>query len=255
MNNEPRQALREIVAKYGKEICSDSRRCEGLLKDNCGSYRREISILINALDERVPLDLMAGGNTTPRELLLNRLAKRLEDNLALTQNAAVWAVESWALALNLITEREVAERENERAKNQAKDSDFDSENRVREIDHKNFPPKPAQQKQPPPKSHQPPPFAPPPNPSPRINIPNQTQPAQVPAHPAPRGQTAPQPNQAQAPSPQIFPRKRGRKLRGCFLGCFLLLILLGILAVGVPYTFRVMREAQESIPPSRVPQQ
>src|SRR4028118_1112807 len=116
MNNEPRQALRDIIAKYGKEICSDSRRCEGLLKDNCGSYRREISILINALDERVPLDLMAGGNTVPRELLLNRLAKRLEDNLALTQNAAVWAVESWALALNLITEREVAERENEREK-------------------------------------------------------------------------------------------------------------------------------------------
>ncbi|HYP50171.1 MAG TPA: hypothetical protein VEQ34_04460, partial [Pyrinomonadaceae bacterium] len=73
MNNEPRQALREIIAKYGKEISSDSRRCEGLLKDKCGSYRREISILINALDERVPLDLMAGGNAVPRELLLNRL--------------------------------------------------------------------------------------------------------------------------------------------------------------------------------------
>jgi len=255
MNNKPRQALREIVAKFGTDICSDSRRCEGLLKDKSGTHRREISILINALDERVPLDLLAGGNSLPRELLLKRLAKRLEDNLALTENAAVWAVESWALALNLITEREVAERENERAKNQAKDSDFDSEIRIRENDEKNFPPKPAPQKQPPPKQHQPPPFAPPPKPSPRINIPNQTQPAQAPTHPVPRGQTAPQQNPAQTPTPQIFPRKRGRKLRGCFIGCFLLLILLGILTVGVPYTFRVMREAQESIPPSRVPQQ
>jgi hypothetical protein len=255
MNNEPRQALREIVAKYGKEISSDSKRCEGLLKDKCGSYRREISILINALDEHVPLDLMAGGNAVPRELLLNRLAKRLEDNLALTQNAAVWAVESWALALNLMTDREAAERENERAKNQTKDSDFDSENRVREIDRKNFPPKSAPQKQPPPKTNQPPIFAPPPNPSPQINIPVQTPPAQIPTHPVPRGQTAPQPNQAQTQAPQIFPKKRGRKFRGCFIGCFLLLILLGILAVGVPYTFRVMREAQQSIPPSRVPQQ
>lgn len=253
MNNVARQALREIVAKYGKEIASDSKRCEGLLKDKCGSYRREISILINALDEHVPLDLMAGGNAVPRELLLNRLAKRLEDNLALTQNAAVWAVESWALALNLMTDREAAEREDERVKNQTKDSNFDSENRVREIDRKNIPPKPAPQKQPPPKTNQPPIFAPPPNPSPQINIPIQTQPAQVPTHPVPRGQTAPQPSQAQ--TPQIFPQKRGRRLRGCFIGCFLLLILLGILAVGVPYTFRVMREAQESIPPSRVPQQ
>lgn len=255
MNNEPRQALREIVAKFGTEICSDSRRCEGLLKDKCGSFRREISILINALDERVPLDLLAGGNSLPRELLLNRLAKRLEDNLALTENAAVWAVETWALALNLITDPEVAERANERTKNQAKNTDFDSEYQIRERDDKNLPPKPAPQKQPSPNQPQLPPFAPPPNPLPRINVPNQTPPAQIPTHPAPRAHTAPQSSQAQTPSPQIFPRKRGLRLRGCFVGCFLMLILLGILAVGVPYTFRVMREAQESVPPPRVPQQ
>lgn len=253
MNNEPRQALRKIVAKYGTEICSDSRRCEGLLRDNCGAFRREISILINALDERVPLDLLAGGNSLPRDLLLNRLAKRLEDNLALTENAAVWAVETWALALNLLTDREVEERENNRAKNQANESGF--QNLVRENAEKGFPPQPPTQKQPPVKTTQPPPFAPPPNPLPQINIPGQTQPSKMPTHPVPRGQTLPQANQTQTPTAQTYPKRRPRKLRGCFIGCFLLLILLGILAVGVPYTFRVMREAQESIPPSRVPQQ
>lgn len=255
MSNIPRQALREIIAKYGTEICSDAKRCEGLLRDNCGSFRREISILINALEERVPLDLLAGGNSVPRELLLNRLAKRLEDNLALTENAAVWAVESWALALNLITDREIAERENERVKNQTKDSDFDSENRIREANSKDFPPSPSAQKQPPPKTNQPPPFAPSPKPSAQANIPIQAQPAQIPTRPAPTVQTLPQSNQAQTPTPQIRPNKRSWKLRGCFIGCLLLLVLLGILAVGVPYSFRVMRETQQqSEPPRSAPQ-
>jgi hypothetical protein len=255
MSNIPRKALREIIAKYGTEVCSDGKRCEGLLKDKCGSYRREISILINALEERVPLDLLAGTNTLPRELLLNRLAKRLEDNLALTENAAVWAVESWALALNLINDREVTERESERVKNQTKDSEFHSENQIREIDNKNFPPKREPQKQPPPKTHQTPTFAPPQNQSAQTNIPIQTPPAQITTHPAPTGQTLPQSNQAQTPTAQIRPNKRSWKVRGCFIGCLLLLVLLGILVVGVPYTFRVMRETQQSSePPPRPPQ-
>lgn len=256
MNDEPRQALREIVAKYGAEICSDSRRCEGLLKDNCGSYRREISILVNALEEHVPLDLLAGKNNAPRELLLNRLAKRMEDNLALTADAAVWAVESWALALNVITDAEIAERENKRVKNKPQELDSASETKTQKPNIVNFPPNPAPQKQQPKQpTNQPPVFAPPPSRKPHPNIPIGNQIPQTPVHPVPAGNASPQMNQAQIPAAQNYPKKRAWKKRGCFIGCFLLLVLLGILAVGVPYTLRVMREAQQSIPPSRVPQQ
>jgi len=80
MNNVPRQTLRRIFAKYGNDLCSNARRCEGLLKDLCGEYRREINVLTNAIDERIPLDLLAARNSMPRELLLTRLAKRLKDN-------------------------------------------------------------------------------------------------------------------------------------------------------------------------------
>jgi hypothetical protein len=256
MNDAPRQALREIVAKYGTDICSDSRRCEGLLKDKCGSYRREISILINALEEHAPLDLLAGGNSTPRELLLNRLAKRLEDNLALTTDAAVWAVESWALALKVITDAEIAERENKRVKNKPQELDSASETKTQKPNIVNFPPNPgAQKQQPKPPTAQPPIFAPPPNRKTQPNIPIGNQTAQAPIQTIPTGKVSPQTNQAQTPAAQNYPRKRSWKTRGCFIGCFLLLILLGILAVGVPYTIQVMREAQQSIPPSRVPQQ
>ncbi len=111
MNNAPRQVLQRIIAKYGNDLCGDARRCEGLLKDLCGEYRREINVLVNALEERIPLDLLAAGKTMPRELLLTRLAKRLEDNLGLTAQASEWAVNSWAFALGLLTAAEIAVKE------------------------------------------------------------------------------------------------------------------------------------------------
>src|SRR5918998_3222507 len=120
MNDAPRQTLRELIARHGPGLCSDARRCEGLLRDLCGEHRREINILVSALKERVPLDLLAAQSAMPRGLLAARLAKRLEDQLALTPEAARWAVDSWALALGVVTEAEVKERE-EREKQAQKD--------------------------------------------------------------------------------------------------------------------------------------
>ncbi len=113
MNDLPRQKLGEIAAKYGATIVENPRRCEGLLRDYCGAFRREISVLTMALEERVPLDLLASKNT-PRQVLFGRLTQRLCDNLALSEQAARWSVHSWAFALNLISDDElkVIERQN-----------------------------------------------------------------------------------------------------------------------------------------------
>lgn len=103
MNELPRVKLREIVARHGQEVVRDGRRLEGLLRDYCGEYRREVSVLVMALEEHVPADLLAAPAATPREVILARLAQRLCDNLALSEAAAGWAVNSWALALNQIS--------------------------------------------------------------------------------------------------------------------------------------------------------
>lgn len=114
MNDLPRQKLGEIVAKHGTSVVDNPRRCEGLLRDYCGKFRREVSVLTMALEERVALDLLAGAKTTPRQVLLGRLSQRLCDNLALSEQAARWAVNSWAFALNLISsdELKISERQN-----------------------------------------------------------------------------------------------------------------------------------------------
>lgn len=106
MNDLPRQKLVEIVAKHGVSVIENPRRCEGLLRDYCGRFRREISVLTMAVEERIPLDLLAAKNT-PRQVLLNRLTQRLCDNLAISETAARWAVNSWAFALGVVSSDEL----------------------------------------------------------------------------------------------------------------------------------------------------
>ena len=81
--------LARIIAKHGRGICDTPKRVEALLRDLCGAYRREINIVMGALEERVAADLMtAGKSAVPRAAILARLAARLRDNLAYTPEAA-----------------------------------------------------------------------------------------------------------------------------------------------------------------------
>jgi hypothetical protein len=107
MNEQVRQRLCEIVAKRGPSICDDARRCEALLRDLCGEHRREINVLVAALKERIPIDLLSASDGIPKELLLSRFTVRLHENQGVTEELARWAVESWALALSRIGEAEL----------------------------------------------------------------------------------------------------------------------------------------------------
>ena len=101
MNNIPRQKLQEIVTQYGHSVYHDPKLCKALLKDFCGQYRKEIAVLVGALEEGIPAQLLASKNTVPHAVLIAQLIKKLQENLALTEEAARWAVESWVLALGV----------------------------------------------------------------------------------------------------------------------------------------------------------
>jgi hypothetical protein len=98
----PREKLKELVAKNGDSLLQDSDRCEGLLKDHCGSHRREISALVGALEERIPLELKSSWQSamTP-EAMRARLVQRLEENRGLAPAVANWAVDAWSYALGV----------------------------------------------------------------------------------------------------------------------------------------------------------
>jgi hypothetical protein len=108
MNNLPRQTLCELIAKYGSSLCDEPLRCEGLLRDLCGEFRSEINLLVDAVRERVASDLLSSSESVPTDLLLARLAKRLQDHRALSEATARWVVESWALALGSGSRRSIS---------------------------------------------------------------------------------------------------------------------------------------------------
>ncbi len=260
MNNAPRQTLRLIINKYGHDLCGDKRRCEGLLKDLCGEYRREINVLTSALEERVPLDLLAAATSMPHELLLSKLTKRLEDNLGLTGEASDWAVNSWALALGILTEAEVEARERKEKKQndvlmpslpETKQPNIEQNNKnVSRNNPLQFPPRPTQTQ-----SARPP--------LPKIYPPIARTPANVPV-PAPKSPA--QKSNSNVIFPQIqthpadaritpAPKKRFRKFFGCLFVFFLIVVSALVLVFGVPYAINVMRETQRQSEPPRFPSQ
>lgn len=101
MNDAPRQKLREILDEYGPDIIANPRRCKALLLDYCGKYRREIFVLVAAQEEKIANDLHEIRNGIPLSVLVAQLTQRLMDNRAMAKDAARWAVESWALALDI----------------------------------------------------------------------------------------------------------------------------------------------------------
>lgn len=109
MNDAVRQELARIIDRHGKSLANDPRRCEALLRDYCGQYKREINILAGALKERVAADLENSSVALPVKLLIARLSRRLQDNLGYSEAASKWAVESWALALGVASTADLEE--------------------------------------------------------------------------------------------------------------------------------------------------
>jgi len=105
MNDIARDKLKELVRRFGTSLADDSSRCRGMLKDVCGEYRKEIAGLLAALEEKVPAELL--DSPISLDITRARLSKKLEEDRGLAKDVAVWAVDSWALALNLVDENEL----------------------------------------------------------------------------------------------------------------------------------------------------
>ncbi len=274
MSDVPRQTLCKLIARYGPGLCSDAGRCEGLLRDLCGAYRREINILMGALKERIPLDLLAAQSAVPRELLLTRLAKRLEDQLALTEEAARWAVDSWALALGVVTETEIEERKRKQVRvvlppattATVQLSPEDNGELKKSVANTRPPTASSSQQrqqtsrvQPPtvPRSPKAPAATPiaPPSPTGGSTIARQHSSARLSSRP----QLSPTLNVTQPRDSSLdpTPKRRGGKWRGCLIVCFLLVILSVLLFLVAPLVVSVLREEQRRInnEPPRIPSQ
>jgi len=100
MNNDVGRILASFIDTYGTSVALDPLRCEGLLRDTCPQSHQEIFVLVNAVRQQVPADLLSPRHTLPAALFRGFLIKRLKDEVAFSEEAAQWAVDTWAAALH-----------------------------------------------------------------------------------------------------------------------------------------------------------
>jgi len=100
-NDAIEAALKRLVERYGLGLLRESQRLKSLLQDECPQARREISVLLQALDENVPQDLMRVHSGEPVQALAPRLAKRLAEEKMIAPEASRWAVRVWARGLGV----------------------------------------------------------------------------------------------------------------------------------------------------------
>ncbi len=122
MHNAPRRQLFELIAEYGFSLCDNPRRCEALLKDYCGQYKREIAVLVAVMDEQIPYKIINFQKNMPTHILKMRLIKEAYENLGIASDFAEWAIDSWELAL--------ADIKNSQKNIEAKKGDPEQQNRI-----------------------------------------------------------------------------------------------------------------------------
>lgn len=99
MNPVAREKLKELLRRFGTDLCNDPRRCEGLLRDMCPDCKMEAALLANAAREGVAGELRAAPSRNSVQAMSRQLSRRLQDNLWLAEDVAAWAVEAWSFAL------------------------------------------------------------------------------------------------------------------------------------------------------------
>jgi|HubBroStandDraft_4_1064222.scaffolds.fasta_scaffold807460_1 hypothetical protein len=99
MDGAAGRALCDVVARHGKKIVGDPRRCEGLLRDRCPQLTRERAALVGTLREKIPESLIGSGMIS--ELAMSRYTDELAIRAGLDPAAARWGVETWAEALGV----------------------------------------------------------------------------------------------------------------------------------------------------------
>jgi formylglycine-generating enzyme required for sulfatase activity len=104
LNEQPRKQLHFILLQYGRSVCQDAKRCEALIRDLCPEHELERNLLITALKAGVPQALLDSSAQVAIELTIKSHAQRLHLQLGISEQFALWSVESWALSLNMLTQ-------------------------------------------------------------------------------------------------------------------------------------------------------
>lgn len=106
MTDQPCECLCTLIQDHGPLIFNDT-TFGGLLTDYFqGGFKKEKNILLVSISEGIPRDLINKKDVLPYDLLYSQLVPKLVQ-FGFTESLAQWTVNSWALALGIISSNEI----------------------------------------------------------------------------------------------------------------------------------------------------
>ncbi|MFL5342626.1 MAG: hypothetical protein ACJ8F7_21035 [Gemmataceae bacterium] len=99
MNDLAREALGRVIRNYGPAICHTPRSCELFVRQECGAYPQESQLLVEALRQGVPAELLGYSPDQHWPKLAESLQARLHARAKIGATEGTWAVETWARVL------------------------------------------------------------------------------------------------------------------------------------------------------------
>ena len=109
MGDDVRKTLITVVKEKGSRVFDKPRELETLLNDLCHNKKRELSAIFPAIREKFSEKLLEACKLKKIDLVIEDLSNILCKDHALSSEAALWAVESVAIALGLTSEKELEE--------------------------------------------------------------------------------------------------------------------------------------------------
>jgi len=107
MNELVRDELIRIVRENSEDVLLDPVRTKAFLNDFCGNkYRREINSITLALKEGAATELLNSRRNRTERFAIARLSKNLEESFGFPKQQTIWTVESIAIALGIMSEKE-----------------------------------------------------------------------------------------------------------------------------------------------------
>jgi len=106
-NSDPRQILISIISDKGNTILDRPQDLLALFNDlSEGKFKKEFNGISRSLREGIPFDMLKQKNMLPNEIPYEiyapRFCKCLQEKYGLTEELAIWTIESWAFAFGIL---------------------------------------------------------------------------------------------------------------------------------------------------------
>ena len=102
LSDVPPRVLAELCRAHGREHLLEQGRCRAMLADVCGGYHTEVFLLDCVVRERLVKAVLSVG--MPVEFAVSQLASQIGQALRVDPEAARWAAEAWATAMEWTSE-------------------------------------------------------------------------------------------------------------------------------------------------------